>query len=63
MLNQIIFYCVAISRRVALQLPCVATARDERNYVFQLRSNVYFIAYLGFLMAAADRDTAPSVSC
>jgi len=25
MLNQIIFYCVAVLKRAALQLPCVAT--------------------------------------
>ena len=39
MLKQIIFRCVAISRRAALQMPFVATIRDERIYGFQIRSN------------------------
>jgi len=33
MFNQIIFCCVADSRRAALQLPYVAIPRDERIYV------------------------------
>ena len=63
MFNQIICYCVAVSRRAALQLPGVAIPRNERMYGFQIRSNVYFIAYLGFLMRAGDRGPAPSMYC
>jgi len=63
MFNQIICYCVAVSRRAALQLPGVAIPRNERMYAFQIRSNVYFIAYLGFLMRAGDRGPAPSMYC
>ena len=40
-LSQIIFCWVAIFRRGALQVPCVATNRDERIYIFyifQIRS-------------------------
>ena len=63
MFDQIIFYCLVVSRRAALQLSCDSTTRDERYYVFKLRSNVSFIAYLGFLMPTGDRGPAPSMSC
>jgi len=44
MLNQIIFHCVAILK-AALQLPCAATSRDERIYVFQIRSNSFCLRF------------------
>ena len=52
---------MAIFRRAALQLLCVATSTDLcfSNPIRQF----YFIACLGFLIPAGDRGSAPSVSC
>jgi len=54
MLNHISLRGYFKKSSTAATLCCHPYPRDERIYVFQLRSNVYLIAYVGFLMPAED---------
>jgi len=62
MLNQIIFYCVAISRRVALQLPFVLPP-PEKNGLFSTPIKRLFHCLPGLSGGRWGRSPAPSVSC
>jgi len=65
MLNQIIFRCVTIWRRSALQLPslCCHNQRWMDLCFSEPIQQFYFIAYLVFPIHARHRSSAPSVFC
>jgi len=63
MLNQIMFYCLAISKRVALQLPFAATTTVKRIYVL-IRSNILILLLAwAYWYPLGERGSAPTVSC